>query len=425
MAVSSICLTLSVLICVYLAHLQHVVRLEGVLALLTHLLVFFFIGQDALFVVLAALATFMMLMLLLLRFVPASFTLGEASIISQGGVWLAASLLQSSLRNSTMKITWFLSQSLIAGTCAIVFFLTPLLYAVRQSNSHPQCFLVDIRQGKFGRHLQIIVLSLLFYSSALAGILFIWTPWVSRVIGQDVLQYMLLQFSTPQHLLIFGYWLAVLGLYLGSISAFPRLVMQLPLIVQRKLFHFLLCILFVPAMMIDLEFVALNAACAACVLVMVEVARVSRLPPFDIPVEMFMSKFVDERDSGGLYVTHLYLLIGCSLPIWCSCALSDTSGIEWLGLVSVGLGDAFASIVGSRYGKLKWPGTKKTVEGTLASLLAQFIFFYLLRTFHLNSHPAQPLMVSLIIGAVLEAMTQQLDNLVVPLVVLLAFVHSS
>lgn len=42
------------------------------------------------------------------------------------------------------------------------------------------------------------------------------------------------------------------------------------------------------------------------------------------------------------------------------------------GILSLGFGDATASLVGKRFGRCKWPGTKKTVEGTLAFIIAVF-----------------------------------------------------
>lgn len=40
------------------------------------------------------------------------------------------------------------------------------------------------------------------------------------------------------------------------------------------------------------------------------------------------------------------------------------------GILSLGFGDAAASLVGKRFGRCHWPGTKKTVEGTLAFIIA-------------------------------------------------------
>lgn len=43
------------------------------------------------------------------------------------------------------------------------------------------------------------------------------------------------------------------------------------------------------------------------------------------------------------------------------------------GILSLGFGDAAASLIGKKFGRYYWPGTKKTVEGTLAFIVAVFM----------------------------------------------------
>ena len=40
------------------------------------------------------------------------------------------------------------------------------------------------------------------------------------------------------------------------------------------------------------------------------------------------------------------------------------------GTLIVGVGDTVASMVGQRIGRRRWPGSKKTLEGTVAALVA-------------------------------------------------------
>ena len=48
------------------------------------------------------------------------------------------------------------------------------------------------------------------------------------------------------------------------------------------------------------------------------------------------------------------------------------------GIILLGVGDSLAAIVGSKYGRIYWPGTHKTIEGSLAAVLGSIFVFYLL-----------------------------------------------
>ena len=43
------------------------------------------------------------------------------------------------------------------------------------------------------------------------------------------------------------------------------------------------------------------------------------------------------------------------------------------GIISIGVGDTMASIAGLRYGRRRWPNTKKTLEGTAAGIGASVL----------------------------------------------------
>lgn len=55
------------------------------------------------------------------------------------------------------------------------------------------------------------------------------------------------------------------------------------------------------------------------------------------------------------------------------CIYSSNVLASLSGILSLGFGDAAASLIGKRYGRWHWPGTKKTVEGTIAFIIAVFL----------------------------------------------------
>ena len=88
---------------------------------------------------------------------------------------------------------------------------------------------------------------------------------------------------------------------------------------------------------------------------------------------------VDTRDSGPLILTHLYLLLGFSLPLWLFPHRSYTGGVcvcvcgcVWTlsppppasklalysGVLALGVGDSMAAMAGKLMGKTKWPGER-------------------------------------------------------------------
>ena len=91
--------------------------------------------------------------------------------------------------------------------------------------------------------------------------------------------------------------------------------------------------------------------------------------------------------------------------------LKETNQLILLsGVLSIGIGDSAASIVGSKFGRIRFPGTSKTLEGTLASILAQIIFVCFVT--NLNFF----VVLSILFVAFVEALTTQVDNVVLPII---------
>lgn len=76
-----------------------------------------------------------------------------------------------------------------------------------------------------------------------------------------------------------------------------------------------------------------------------------------------------------MILSHFYLLTGCASGLWL-----EGRGIKQMtGVLALGVGDSMASIVGKRFGRIRWAASPKTVEGTVAFVLSMVLAAVLLR----------------------------------------------
>lgn len=172
---------------------------------------------------------------------------------------------------------------------------------------------------------------------------------------------------------------------LGLISVFS-LSAVVEVDTRRKVFHGTMVAMLLPTIFIDPCFVALALALVLAIFLLLDLIRASQLPPLSKPIAKFLTPYVDGRDlRGPVVVSHIFLLIGCAIPLWLSLAGIERTGDEpweaWnvksrdvsmlAGVICVGMGDAAASLIGRRYGRRKWPWAGgKSLEGSLAFAVA-------------------------------------------------------
>ena len=85
--------------------------------------------------------------------------------------------------------------------------------------------------------------------------------------------------------------------------------------------------------------------------------------------------------------------------------------------LSIGVLDSLAAVCGKRYGRNKWPGTGKTVEGTLCAVVGTLTTAYAIDVYVCSSSAQlHALVVPVAVVGLFEACTQQIDNLVLPVV---------
>ncbi|KAJ7116369.1 hypothetical protein C8R44DRAFT_832482 [Mycena epipterygia] len=183
---------------------------------------------------------------------------------------------------------------------------------------------------------------------------------------------------------------------------------------RRKFFHALVVVMFVPGVAFDPAFTHLAFSVAFALFVFAEYVRYFAMYPFGAAVHLFMNEFLDTKDGGTAIVSHFYLLTGCAGALWLE---GPSRLLQFTGVLVLGIGDALASIVGKRHGRHVWsPTTLKTLEGSAAFTLSVVASAWALRLCGL-AEPFSTLRYVLVVAlaSVLEALSDQNDNLTLPL----------
>jgi len=63
-------------------------------------------------------------------------------------------------------------------------------------------------------------------------------------------------------------------------------------------------------------FTHLSFSLAFSLFTFAEYIRYFAIYPFGAAVHVFLSEFLDEKDSGTAILSHFYLLTGCAVPLW-------------------------------------------------------------------------------------------------------------
>ena len=184
-------------------------------------------------------------------------------------------------------------------------------------------------------------------------------------------------------LLICIYCLSIIA---SGLTVVFRLSATVEVDTRRKVFHGMMVAMFLPTIFADPTFASLALILVLAIFLLLDLFRASQLPPISKPLTYFLAPYVDGRDHRGpVIVSHIFLLIGCAIPLWLSLAALPRSGKgSWegweverrdlsmiAGVVCVGMGDAAASLIGRRYGHRRWCWSGgKSLEGSLAFAVA-------------------------------------------------------
>lgn len=364
--------------------------------------------------VLEVLLIFVYLSLILLYLLPRCFTPGEALLVLGGLSFMINQLIKRSLSASATTnidpLHFFLPVS-VAGL-VLLGLVFALLFLFMESETWAASAFFHVMTAVLGLGLLV--------------------PWLSLLTGYHPFIW-LLEFLTHNsgRLWLLAYWTF---LVLTAVIVVVRQNSRRSEVTKkyqastavRKYFHLLIVLTFAPGLALDRPLLHLAAVVCLALFLFLELVRIFRIRPLGSLLRRSLALFLDDRDSGPIIFTHIYLLLGISIPVWISQApcmskggVAGAAGLApYAGVLAVGVGDTVASIFGSSAGEIRWPGTKKTFEGTATSVFAQIIAvaIFLISDSSINLNASYSWVVgSIAMVAMLEAYTSQIDNLLLPL----------
>lgn len=370
--------------------------------IITATLLTIIIGQEiifSLFTSVAVMAAYNLILFKLFRSMPKSFSFGEGTIVSQGFiVFLYNCFLQLSTTPELLhqQLNVILQLGLLGVLSLII-----ILYYIK-----------FFRKWQYFYPLLIIICATLCFTV-------IEKQFAIAILWSFV-------FKNIERTVIVGLYMIFVGLAAFAVT-WQIKKKQKSSTAIRKIFHILIVLVYVPGFLYQCSFLYIASVVILAFLTVLEVARIIQLYPVSDVLETSVSAFIDEKDAGRVALTPLYLLVGCSLSLWIHnspCDLLDSCSYEFLpllsGILSIGIGDTFASVIGSSFGKFKWSKkSTKSVEGTIASILAQLAFICCLNymgLLYLNTRLMAICGIAVITNALIEAFTDQVDNLILPII---------
>ena len=260
-------------------------------------------------------------------------------------------------------------------------------------------------------------LNLNVYSAIVSGACFTYASLWQMMRSEPIIWLLNFLFHSEKSVHLMRIWSICILVCVVFAALFTKLSGVKANTILRKFYHLVIVLVFITGAKYDLNLLYFASNSALIILLLLEMVRLTRLPPLGNLIEKAFKQFRDEKDSGPLTLTHLYLLIGFSLPIWIVPELHNHTLIA-SGLITIGFGDTFASLIGYTFGKHRWPDSKKTYEGTIGALVAQIIGGMVFLTYVGLAWNLLLVLKLILISttvSLVEAWTRQIDNLILPL----------
>ncbi|KAL4481095.1 hypothetical protein ABPG72_015050 [Tetrahymena utriculariae] len=228
--------------------------------------------------------------------------------------------------------------------------------------------------------------------------------------------------------LVYMVVVTAIGILLSEISK-----KKIQLIYVRKIFHLQVVLIFTGGVYIAPNLTLMASSGFIWVFFILEFLRQEFSTSILIfnRLDQFVSQFIDEKDSKKLILTHVYLLLGVSYPFIYEYNLLEVHLSSFYekalsGVLTIGIGDSFAAIIGRSIGQLrifKYFNSRKTLEGFLAFIGSIILFVKLFNFLIIRDQQNTIVMndwfyVKVVLVAFIECFTAQVDNLLLPFLLL-------
>lgn len=231
-------------------------------------------------------------------------------------------------------------------------------------------------------------------------------------------------FNDEENVQILSIWFGMLAIVIPIVFLN---VDRLGVNFRRKIWHFLIIAILLfnrDILTTKIEFTLICLLGAIILFMITEMIRATQLTFAGRLLYQLLGKFQDAKDlHGPLNLSYIYLVLGVTLPIVYDYMTNDKATIvRYMGVLSLGIGDSMASIIGRKFGNVKWKGSNKSLQGTIAFILSTFAAFYLV-DYYMNSNPGytpisnwENVFVVTIITGLLEGASDLNDNFLIPIV---------
>ena len=151
------------------------------------------------------------------------------------------------------------------------------------------------------------------------------------------------------NIIVIFYWVFLLTISIILIDFISK-KFSLRKIIKRKLFHFLICLIYLPALKyMYIQILLLISTFILYIFLLIEVLR-NKFKNIQVfkKISEYLINNIDDRDDARFILTHTFLLFGCFSSIVfeeLNCSGNKINLKYFIGLISLGIGDSFVNYI--------------------------------------------------------------------------------